>query len=182
MDNLLLRSFLKDKQVGAIFSSSKMIVQKIIEKIDFQKARIIVEYGPGKGVITKKLLDNMHNDASLFVFETNEHFINNLLQIKDKRLIIINADAENAKLVLKNRYKTERVDYIVSTIPFTFLDRRMRRRIIYRTFTLLNEKGRFITYQYSWLIFHLINRKFKTANWKFVLLNIPPAIIFEGIK
>ena len=182
MNNLLLKSFLKDKQVGAIFSSSKMIVQKIIEKIDFQKARIIVEYGPGKGVITKKLLDNMHEDAALFVFEKNECFINDLLQIKDKRLIIINAEAEDAKLVLKNRYKTERVDYIVSTIPFTFLDRRMRRRIIYRTFTLLNKKGRFITYQYSWLIFHLINRKFKKANWKFVLFNFPPAIIFEGIK
>jgi phospholipid N-methyltransferase len=182
MNNLLLKSFIKDKHVGAIFPSSKLIVKKIIDKIDFQKAKIIVEYGPGKGVITKKLLDNMHDDASLFVFETNEQFINDLFQIKDRRLIIINTSAENARLVLKNRYKTERVDYIVSTIPFTFLDRRMRRRIIYRTFTLLNEKGRFITYQYSWLIFHLINRKFKKANWKFVLLNIPPAIIFEGIK
>ena len=182
MNNLLLKRFLKDKHVGAIFQSSEIIVKKIIEKIDFQKAKIIVEYGPGKGMITKKLLDNMHNDAALFVFETNEYFINDLHQIKDKRLIIINAGAENAKLVLKNRYKTDSVDYIISTIPFTFLDRRTRRRIIYRTFTLLNEKGRFITYQYSWLIFHLINRKFKKANWKFVLLNIPPAIIFEGIK
>jgi len=182
MNNLLLKDFIKDKHVGAIFPSSKLIVKKIIEKIDFQKARIIVEYGSGKGVITKKLLDNMHDDAFLFVFETNEHFINNLLQIKDRRLIIINAEAENAKLVLKNRYKTESVDYIISTIPFTFIDRRMRRRIIYRTFTLLNDKGRFITYQYSWFIFNLINRKFKKANWKFVLLNIPPTIIFEGIK
>jgi len=182
MGDLQLKSFIKDKQVGAFFSSSKMIVQKIIEKVDFKEARIIVEYGPGKGVITKKLLNNMHNEAALFVFETNDQFINDLLQTKDKRLIIINADAEDAKIVLKNRYKTERVDYIISTIPFTFIDRRIRRRIIYRTFTLLNKKGRFITYQYSWLIFHLINRKFKTANWKFVLLNFPPAIIFEGIK
>ena len=177
-----MKSFIKDKQVGDIFPSSKLVVKKIIEKIDFKKAKIIVEYGSGKGVITKKLLDTMHDDAFLFVCETNEIFINKLLQIKDKRLIIINADAENAKLVLKNRYKTESVDYIVSTIPFTFLDRRTRRRIIYRTFTLLNEKGRFITYQYTWFIFHLINRKFKKANWKLVLLNIPPAIIFEGIK
>ncbi len=182
MDNLLLKSFIKDKHIGAIFPSSKIVVKKIIEKIDFQNAKIIIEYGPGKGVITKKLLDNMHDDATLFVFEKNECFINDLLQIKDKRLIIINDGAENAKLVLKNSYKTESVDYIISTIPFTFLDRRMKRQIIYRTYTLLNKKGRFITYQYSWLIFNLINRKFKKVNWKFVLLNIPPAIIFEGIK
>jgi phospholipid N-methyltransferase len=179
---LKLKKNLKNKQVSATYPSSKLVVKKIIEKVDFQKARIIVEYGPGKGVITKKLLDSMHDDAFLFVFETNEHFINNLLLIKDKRLIIINAEAEDAKLVLKNRYKTVSVDYIISTTPFTFIDRRMRRRIIYKTFTLLNDKGRFITYQYSWLIFHLINRKFKKANWKFVLLNFPPAIIFEGIK
>lgn len=182
MYNLLLKRHLKDKHRGAILPSSKMIVQKTIEKIDFQKAMIIIEYCPGQGVITKKLLENMLADASLFVFETNEHFINDLLQLKDKRLIIINSEAENAQIILKNRYKVEQADYIISTVPFTLYNRHKRKRIIYKSYALLRGNGKFITSQYSWLIYNLIKKKYAEATLTARLLNFPPAFIIEGIK
>jgi len=43
----------------------------------------------------------MHENAVLFVFETNELFIKELLNIKDERLVIVNADAEYARTILK---------------------------------------------------------------------------------
>lgn len=179
---LYIKELVKDKKVGAITSTSDYVVKKLIEKINFKNAEIIIEYGPGNGVITKILLDNMKHDAVLYVFETNENFINDLSQIKDNRLKIINDDAENAKNIIKNKYKIEKVDYIVSTIPFTFIEKRKRKRIINNSFMLLKDKGRFITYQYSLLIFNLIKWKFKSVQWKFVLLNLPPAFIIYGIK
>jgi len=179
---LYIKELVKDKNVGAVTSTSEHVVKKLVEKINFKNAEIIVEYGPGNGVITRILLDNMKPNAGLYVFETNKNFIDNLSQIKDNRLFIINDDAENAKFVLKNKYQVESVDYIISTIPFTFIEKRKRRKIIYKSFSLLNESGRFITYQYSWLIFNLIKRRFKSVQWKFVLLNLPPAFIIYGIK
>jgi len=136
-DKILIKEFLKDKNVGVVVSSSKNIVNKIIAEIDFERANIIVEYGPGNGTITKQLLKKMNSDASLFVFETNQDFIEHLNNINDTRLVIINADAKSALLILKNRYKIEDVDYIISTIPFTFLDQRLKRRIIFSSFTML---------------------------------------------
>jgi len=180
--NLLLKEFIKDKKVGAVAPTSNHLTQKIITKINFENVSTIVEYGPGNGVITRILLDKMKPDAMLYVFETNNIFFNNLSEIKDKRLVIINDDAENAKNILKNSYQIEKVDYIISTIPFTFIEKRKRKRIIYKSFVLLNEKGMFITYQYSWLIFNLIKKQFKKAQWKLVLLNLPPVFIIEGIK
>jgi len=179
---LYIKELVKDKNVGAITSTSNPVVEKIIDKIYFKNAEIIVEYGPGNGVITRILLDNMQPNTSLYVFETNENFIDDLSKIKDSRLFIINDDAENAKSVLKNRYQIEKVDYIVSTIPFTLINNNKRMRIINNSFMLLRKKGRFITYQYSLLIYHLIKWRFKSVQWKFVLLNIPPAFIIYGVK
>jgi len=179
---LYIKELVKDKNVGAVTSTSDHVVKKLIEKINFKNTETIVEYGPGNGVITRILLNNMKPNATLYVFETNENFIIDLSKIKDSRLFIINDDAENAKQVLESKYQIKKVDYIVSTIPFTLIDNKKRKSIINDSFILLKEKGRFITYQYSLLIFNLIKWKFKSVQWKFVLLNLPPAFIIYGIK
>jgi phospholipid N-methyltransferase len=181
-EKILIREFIKDKKVGAAFSTSRHVIKKMLGNIDFDKATLLVEYGPGKGVITTHLLKRMRNDAVLYVFETNEKFIKDLLKIGDKRLVIINESAENAQIILKNRYKISKVDYVISTIPFTFFDRRKRKRIITKTYNLLNENGKFITYQYTGLIYQLLKQKFHQTRVIAAVLNIPPAIIFTGIK
>ncbi len=181
-EKILIKDFIKDKKVGAVFSTGKQVIRKMIENIDFYRAKLLVEYGPGKGVITTHLLERMHKDAVLFVFETNEMFVKELLNIRDKRLVIINEDAEHAQTILKNRYKISKVDYVISTIPFTFFDRRKRKRVIAKTYNLLNENGKFITYQYTGLIYQLIKQKFHQTRVMAAVLNIPPAIIFTGIK
>ena len=181
-DKILIKEFLKDKNVGAIASSTNKLVKEIINEIDFEKTKIIVEYGPGKGVITKQLLKQLKDDAVLFVFETNEQFINGLSKINDDRLIIINSDAENSKIIINHKYKIQQVDYVISTIPFTFFDRKKRQRIIFRSYELLQEKGKFITAQYSWLVYHYLKEKFSKSSIKPILKNIPPTFIMEGVK
>jgi len=182
IEGILLNDFIRDKNVGAIVSTSGHVTTKMISKIDFKEAKILVEYGPGKGIITKRLLALMRDDAVLFIFETNDNFIKELCKINDKRLVIINSDAEDAQMILENRYKTEKVDHIISSIPFTFINEEKRKSIIYKTFSLLNEKGKFVTYQYSLLIHNLIKKQFSETSLKFVLLNLPPVFIFEAIK
>ncbi len=182
IEQILIKELIKDRQVGAIVSASKHLIKDLIDKIDFENAKVFVEYGPGKGAITQQLLNQMRDNATLFVFETNKQFVKELIKIEDDRLIIVENDAENAKMILQNRYKIELVDYIISTIPFTFLKYRKRRRIIFRSYSILKEKGKFITYQYSWLIYYLIKERFAATTITTTLLNIPPAFIIEGVK
>lgn len=179
---LLIKEFVQDKNVGAIASTSSRIVEQIIDKINFENAEIIVEYGPGKGVITKMILDNMKPDAVLYVFEANKNFIDLLHEINDRRLFIINDDAVNANQILLNDYNIDGVDYIISTIPFTLIEKTKRSRIISRSFNLLKRRGQFITYQYSWLIFSMIKQKFKSATWELSLFSLPAGIIMVGEK
>ena len=46
------------RSIGAVLPSSKFLADKMVESIDFKKAKYIVEYGPGTGVFTNKLLEN----------------------------------------------------------------------------------------------------------------------------
>lgn len=179
---LLIKEFAGDKNVGAIAPSSNKVVENLLSRINFSKKNILLEYGPGTGVITKQILNLMHKDSTLFVFETNNEFTKELLKIKDNRLKIITEDAEKSLNILKERYEIENVDYIISTIPFSFFSRRKRRRIIFKAFTLLKENGKFITYQYTWLVYHIIKERFLKHNIKPMLLNIPPAFVMEGVK
>ena len=50
------------KTVGTITRSSKALCKKMTEPVNFDKARIIVEYGAGDGVITKHILSQMHKE------------------------------------------------------------------------------------------------------------------------
>ncbi|HAP01681.1 MAG TPA: hypothetical protein DCQ93_07140, partial [Bacteroidetes bacterium] len=83
-----LNQFLENKKVGAVMPSSRYLVREMIKPIDFSKAHLIVEYGPGHGNITKEILKKMLPDAKLLVFEINPPFIEELEKIKDNRLHI----------------------------------------------------------------------------------------------
>ncbi|HBX66544.1 MAG TPA: hypothetical protein DEG32_10465, partial [Balneolaceae bacterium] len=90
-----LKSFATDKDVASITPSSQYCVRKLCEHIDFKATKTIVEYGGGTGVFTKHFLKKMSPDAQLFVFETNDNFINTLSKIDDDRLTIFPDSVEN---------------------------------------------------------------------------------------
>ncbi|MBL7911785.1 MAG: hypothetical protein JNJ41_12075 [Bacteroidia bacterium] len=181
-NKLFISEFLHDRKIGAVAPTSKYLANEIIKKINFKNAHTITEYGPGDGIITKLILENMSQDAKLFVFETNLNFIEKLIYINDSRLIVIKEDAENTMEILKYKYNIEEVDCIISTIPFSLIKKDKRIKIINDSFKLLKKDGQFITYQYSWLILNLIKQNFKYVKWGFVVLNFLPVVLINCIK
>ena len=179
---LLKKELIRGRNNEVILEVSNKLTKKMISKINFNEAEILVEYGSGTGLLTKQLLNRMNENSKLFIFETNKNFISFLSGIKDKRLEIINSDAEKAKNILLEKYNVKNVDYIISEISLNSINRRKRKRIIFKSFNLLNSKGKFITFQYFPKIKKLLKKKFSKVNIEFTLINIPPVFIFEGIK
>ena len=61
-----LKESLKNiRQIGSIFPSSRFVVRKMIEPIDFEKKITILELGSGTGVITKQLLEKINSESTL---------------------------------------------------------------------------------------------------------------------
>lgn len=170
--------FLKQgKNIGAVAPSSKFLVKKMIEPIDFTKVKCIVEFGAGTGNITQELLLGMPKDALLLVFEINKEFCEKLQGIKDPRIRIIKDSAENIEIYLKEN-NVEKVDYIVSSLPFSMIPNGIVRNIIVVAKKVLKPTGAFIQYQYSLNSYLKLKNTFKNVDLNFTAINLPPAFIY----
>ncbi|MGL4847630.1 MAG: class I SAM-dependent methyltransferase [Clostridium sp.] len=168
------------RSVGAIAPSSKYLAEKMISDINFKEAKCIIEYGPGTGIFTEKLLSRVKEDTIVILIEINKEFYNIL---KEKygyknNVIVLNESAENIDKILE-RYSIEKVDYILSGLPFTSLPSDVSKNILSKTASILKGGTGFITFQYSLLKVDFFKKYFSTLKYKRVLRNIPPAYVLE---
>ncbi len=111
-----IKQYIKNpKTVGAVAPSSEKLAHKMVEDINFLNASCIVEYGPGTGVFTEKILDKKKDSTIFIAIEYNEDFYKILKEKFKNRtnFVLINDSAENLKEHL-NKYNIDKVDYIVS--------------------------------------------------------------------
>jgi len=119
MSVLFFKRFLKRPlQIASIVPSSKVLVERVANKIDFDGARIIAEYGPGEGAHSRELAQRMRPDAQLLLFELDPAFSRDLKRqfANDQRVHVINANAATIGGELVRRGIAQ-CDYIVSGIP-----------------------------------------------------------------
>ena len=162
------------KTTGSIASSSRFLVSKLTERIDFANAKTIVELGAGNGSITHALLNLMKNDACLYSFEINDNFLPGLRNIVDHKLILINDSAAN----LHNHVHDGSVDVVVSSLPLTNMSEQLKKEIIEAAKIGLKKGGQFLQYQYSLSEYSWIKSHFSKVDLDFTPLNIPPAFIY----
>lgn len=170
--------FLKQgKNIGAVAPSSKFLVKKMIEPINFSNLTCIVEFGPGTGIITHELLKKMPKDSILLAFEINKEFCESLSKIKDSRLIIVSDTAEKLEKYLFE-YKITKVDYIVSSLPFAMIPNKIVDTILAIATQVISKEGAFIQYQYSLNAYKRLKKIFKKVDLNFTPMNLPPAFVF----
>jgi len=173
------RTFFKHrKMVGAVSPSSPFLMRKMLGSIDFNKARLLIELGPGTGVFTRKILESMHEDCILLAFELNDHFVAKLSEsITDKRFKIIHDSAEKITEYLKE-FDLPKADYIISSLPLTAIPSEIRNNIINNSYEALKPEGEYIQFQYSLHQRKNLKSVYKSQSILFTPLNIPPAFVY----
>jgi len=168
------------RTVGAVAPSSKKLAEKMVENIEFENAKCIIEYGPGTGVFTEKLIQGKKRDTILMLLEYNKEFCKQLEEKYNNQssVIIINDSAENIDKYLE-LYNIKKVDYIVSGLPFASLPKSISNKILEKTRTILKKGGLFITFQYTLLKKEYIGAYFKNISLERVVVNIPPAYVLR---
>lgn len=176
-----IKEFIKSpKSIGSIAPSSRYLSNKMIEDINFEICNCIVEYGPGTGVFTEKIIARKKEDTLFLVFENDRLFANKLINMygHKKNVKIINDSAENIKRYL-DIYNISNVDYIISGLPFTSLPKEVSNTILKNTSSLLHTNGEFITFQYSLIKKDYFKNYFKNIYIDRVIANIPPAYVLK---
>ena len=145
---LFARNFLRHpRMLGSIVPSSRFLIKQLLQPINWARARVVVEYGPGVGGITAEALRQMRPDATLIAIEMNPDFVKYLRgSFTDERLRVVEGSAESVDEILR-RFGYARANYIISGIPFSTIPAPLRERILRKTRDVLEPGGAFLVYR-----------------------------------
>ncbi len=186
---IYLKTLMKDVHVASVTPTSRFGVKKVCEKINFPETKLILEYGPGTGNFTTRLLENMGERSTLVAIERNFDFCRILKRsIHDPRLAIFHDSAENVLNVLKacNGAGELKADYIISGIPFSLLPRPKKMTILKNTHAALKKGGKFLAYQAFFQLPDILKNPlqeiFGDVQVRYFLFSVPPLLILEAVK
>ena len=179
-----IKNFIRDQDVAAIAPSSTFLVERVCKWIDFDEPAVIVEYGPGNGVFSEHILERMTDDSILLLVESNPDFVEMLEEMTadDPRAHVIEDRAEHIRAIL-DAHDIDAVDYIVSGIPFSFLDDETKDELLDTTRDVLGPDGKFLVYQNYNHLEAPLREHFSTVTKEREFLNIPPTMhAYEACK
>ena len=174
-----LREFFKaNRMVGSVLPSSRFLSKRMLQPISFQKAKVIIELGPGTGVFTKALLQQMPSESQLVVIELNDAFFSDLQKkFKAPNVHLIHGSAAEISKVLK-QLNLPKADIILSSLPLSNFPSDLRTNILEEVKQNLQADGKLIQFQYSRGLKKLYGAHFKQVSIDYTLLNFPPAFIY----
>jgi phospholipid N-methyltransferase len=178
--SLFARNFFKHpSMLGSVVPSSRFLVKDLMGQIDWERARVLVEFGPGVGTITREVLKRMHPDAVMLVIELNEEFVEYLDEtIRDPRLRVVHGSAAHVRRIL-TEHGLAPADYIISSLPYSLFPESQRRQIVTESRHALKAQGSLLVFQYNRRLLPYLQSSFSSVKLGFQLFNILPALIFH---
>ena len=178
---LYLKTMVKDYRLGAITRSSRFVIRKVVDNLPLKgngRAPVVVEYGPGDGVITREALQGLAEHGQLIAIETNPEFVEMLGQIDDPRLAVRPMGVED----WLEQGEVGEVDAVFSGIPFTFFPPAKRDGVVRDTHALIKEGGVFVVYQNSLLMRPYLQKYFSKVTTTFEPRNFLPYFVMRAEK
>jgi phospholipid N-methyltransferase len=180
---MFLRHFIiHPRRTGSAVPSSRFLVRRMMKQVDFARARVIVEFGPGLGCMTRELLRRAAPSAVIVSIDNNPAFARALRRrFPDPRLRVCLASVADLHSVLAGLGLTQ-VDCIVSSLPFANLPQALRHEVLGHAVTALAPGGRLVAFQYRRLLLPALRSRFGSVRCEYeplnLPLNLPPAHVF----
>ncbi|MEV8547554.1 methyltransferase domain-containing protein [Streptomyces sp. NPDC051572] len=170
---------------GAVAASSRRLAYAMTESIGLEKARLVVELGPGTGVFTDAILARLAPDARLVAIELNPVLAARLSATRrDTRLAVKQGSAAELATTVG-----EPADAVVSGLPWTVMPREQRKHILDAVAEVLRPGGHFTTFAYlhaAWtpparhFTAELSRRYSRLERSTVVWANLPPAFVHRA--
>jgi phospholipid N-methyltransferase len=168
--------------VGSIIPSSRILIEKMLSKVDWENTKVFVEYGPGVGTFTRPILEQLGPDATLVTIDTNADFTRFLREsIDDERLVPVTGSAADVEKILADR-GFPKADFVLSGLPFSTLPPGVGEVIASATSQVVRPGGAFLVYQFSPKVLDFIKPHFDRIDRGFEWINVPPATLFWAWK
>jgi phospholipid N-methyltransferase len=163
------------RQVGAVLPTSRTAVRDMLDLADVPGADLVVELGAGTGAQTQEILARMKPGARLVTFEIDPRLAKLLRErFDDPRVQVVCDSAEN----VADHLGEQKADVMVSALPYTSLEQRLRQRILDVLPGAIAADGTVVVIQYSPLMLADFRKRFHTVTWRVTPWNVPPAFLF----
>lgn len=173
---VFLRRFIEEPgRVGSIAPSSRFLCRRMLKKVNWSTADVIVELGPGTGAFTRAIYGKKRPDAHYLLVERDPQF-RAMLHARFPG-VVIREEAVNLHHYI-NELGVDHADVIISGLPFANFPEELRASILNEVQTVLAPGGLFITFQYSLQLQSELEARFRRVDVDFTPLNIPPAFIY----
>ena len=186
----LLKEFVRDPSgIGTVIPSSRQLAKAMTSDIGIEKARTVVEIGPGSGVFTVRILELISAETKYFLVELNSRMYKHLTE-KFPDVKIYNESAENLSEILK-REEVDFADVVVSGLPWASFPPGLQHKLLDVIYSSLSKGGIFTTYGYiqgkimpgGLSIRKLLKKHFNTVeSSKTIWQNLPPAFVYKCVK
>jgi phospholipid N-methyltransferase len=180
---IFFQGFLKHPvMVGAVIPSSSHVIRRMLAPIDWKRAKVVVEYGPGIGTFCQPVLDRLPADGQLIAIDTNPDFIAYLGDtIRDSRFIPVLGSAADVARILAERGH-DGADYVLSGLPFSTLPPGVGDAIARATAKVLRADGAFLVYQYRAKCRSFFARYLPEIEHAVEWRNLPPTQLYWARK
>ena len=182
-----LEQFIKHpRKTGAVAASSQQLARTITGAANLSHARVVVELGPGTGVFTEKILQQLPHGAVFFALELNPGFVADTRK-RCPTATVYHDSAVHIKKYLR-RHGVEQCDCIISSLPWGVFDKKQQIELLDAIIDVLPRHGEFLTYTYVGGLLLPAARDFlKLLRSYFAIVrktpvvwrNIPPALIYH---
>jgi phospholipid N-methyltransferase len=186
---MFIAKFIKDPaSVGAIAPSSQRLAAAMVGRIDFARARAIVELGPGTGVFSAAVLAGIRKAGSATRFlavERDPEFAAKLAGRLGAEHVVQGDAAVLAELCAARGIGV--VDYIVSGLPWAAFPAELQDTLMRQVRTVLAPDGGFATFAYLQGLLLQAGQRFRgqLRDWfaaveesPTVWWNLPPAFVY----
>jgi phospholipid N-methyltransferase len=172
--------------VGAVAPSSGGLARRMVEWIDWPRARTVLEYGPGTGAFTREILSRLDAGARMVAIEINPHFAAALAE----QFPAVRVHEENVKNVEKvcRDEGIAVVDAILCGLPWASFAPADQDECLEAMLRVLRPGGQFATFAYLQGLLLPAGRRFRRKLRQYfsrvqtssiVWRNLPPAFVYR---
>lgn len=185
-----LGRFLKSpRAVGAVLPSGGRLAGAMLDSVDWDAARCVLEFGPGTGPFTRLVPDRLHADGRFLAVERDPAFAARLRR-ELPHVDVACADVTDVASELAAR-DLPPADAILCGLPWAAFPEDLQTRLMAATLAALAPGGTFATFAYvqgtvlpagrrlrALLEAHFTRVRTSSVVWR----NAPPALVYRCVK
>ncbi len=173
-----IRSWLtQPAKTGAIATSSRSLGRAMAAQVDFSQPGLIVELGPGTGVVTQSLIEAGCDEDRLVAIEYSPLFYKDLRQ-KFPQALILQGDAYDFD-GQRRHFDDAPIAAVVSSLPLLTVKPEKRVALLNQALASMPKTGVFVQFSYGFESpVPCAGKPIDVAESNWILRNLPPARVW----